>query len=92
VRVQAPLNCKPGCPACARLCPEAALIFPFCHEAELNGEIEAPERRPPEALAAALGDDPMRALAERRARRRLIDPEKFGRAEQDRERYSALVR
>ena len=88
VRVQAPLNCKTGCPACARLCPEAALIFPFCAEAELNGEIDEPARRAPDALADALGDDPMRVLAERRDRRRLIDPAKFGQAERERAAHS----
>ena len=90
VRVVAPLNCKTGCPACARLCPEAALIFPFCAEAELNGEIESPARRTPETLAAALGDDPMRMLAERRQKKRLIDPAKFEQAEKDRITYSGV--
>ena len=33
-----PLNCKPGCPACARLCPSQAIIFPFCPETPLNGD------------------------------------------------------
>ncbi len=28
VQVQRPGNCKPNCPACARVCPEAAIIFP----------------------------------------------------------------
>ncbi len=84
VRVASPLNCKTGCPACARLCPEAALIFPFCAEAGLNGEIEAPARRLPEALAEALSNDPMRMLAERRAKKKLIDREKFDQAEKDR--------
>jgi ferredoxin len=92
VRVDAPLNCKTGCPACSRICPEAALIFPFCAEAELNGEIDQPERRSRDALASALGDDPMRVLAERRGRKRLIDAEKFKQAEQDRILYSSLVR
>lgn len=87
VHVQAPLNCKTGCPACARLCPESALIFPFCAEAELNGEIGDPARRAPDTLDTALGNDPMRMLAERRNRKRLIDPEKFGMAEQDRGRH-----
>jgi len=91
VRVAAPLNCKTGCPACARLCPEAALIFPFCAEAELNGEIEVPVRRSPEALAEALGDDPMRVLAERRAKKRLIDRDKFEQAERDRVLYSGVL-
>lgn len=37
-------------PACARLCPEGALMFPFCQEAELNGEVENPVHRSTEAL------------------------------------------
>jgi Pyruvate/2-oxoacid:ferredoxin oxidoreductase delta subunit len=24
-----PDNCKPGCPACSRICPESAIIFPY---------------------------------------------------------------
>ncbi len=93
VRVTAPLNCKTGCPACARLCPEGALIFPFCHEAELNGEIEHPARRSSDELAAALGDDPMRVLAERRKQkqRQLLDPAKFAQAEIDRITYSGVL-
>ena len=92
VRVAAPLNCKTGCPACARLCPEGALIFPFCHEAELNGEVENPARRSAEALAAALGGDPMKLLAERRKpRERLIDPARFEQAERERITYSGVL-
>lgn len=30
VTVQRPDNCKDGCPACARVCPEGAIIFPHC--------------------------------------------------------------
>jgi len=92
VGVVAPLNCKTGCPACARLCPEGALIFPFCHEAELNGEVEQPVHRSVDALAAALGDDPMRLLAERRKKKqRLIDPSRFEQAEKDRVTYSGVL-
>lgn len=25
-----PDNCKPGCPACARICPSGAIVFPLC--------------------------------------------------------------
>ena len=92
VRVSSPLNCKTGCPACARLCPEGALIFPFCHEAELNGEVEQPTHRSADALAAALGDDPMRLLAERRKQKqRLIDSAKFEQAEKERVTYSGVL-
>lgn len=91
VRVRQPLNCKTGCPACARLCPEGALIFPFCADAELNGEVENPAHRTREALMEALGDDPMRMLAERQKKKRLIDPSKFEQAEQDRITYSGVL-
>ncbi len=91
VSVTAPLNCKTGCPACARLCPEGALLFPFCAEAELNGELENPARRTRDTLTAALGDDPLRLLAERRQQKRLLDPEKFRQAETDRIRYSGVL-
>ncbi|MCL1921163.1 MAG: 4Fe-4S dicluster domain-containing protein [Kiritimatiellaeota bacterium] len=91
IRVAMPQYCKIGCPACARLCPAGALIFPFCAEAELNGEIAAPPQRTQEDALAALGDDPMRILAERRAKRRLIDPAKFDQAERDRITFSGIL-
>lgn len=72
VRVASPLNCKTGCPACARLCPEGAIIFPFCSEAALNGGLVELVHREVDELSAVLGDDPMRALAERRKRRQLL--------------------
>ena len=28
--VRNPDNCKPGCPACSRICPGGAIIFPLC--------------------------------------------------------------
>ena len=91
VRVAAPLNCKTGCPACSRLCPEGALIFPFSHEAELNGEDEHPVHRSADVLADVLGDDPMRLLAERREKKRLLDSAKFEKAEKDRVTYSGVL-
>ncbi len=33
----APDNCKLGCPACARICPEGAIIFPMSDEPDLAG-------------------------------------------------------
>jgi len=91
VRVSAPLNCKTGCPACARLCPTGALIFPFCAEAALNGSIENPQPRTAEDALATLGKDPLKVLAERRAKKRLLDPEKFQQAEKDRILYSGVL-
>ena len=30
VRATAPDQCKPGCPACSRICPASAIMFPLC--------------------------------------------------------------
>ena len=91
VCVAAPLNCKTGCPACSRLCPTGALIFPFCAEPLLNGSIENPQPRTHEDALTALGTDPHKVLAERRAKKRLIDPDKFQMAEKDRILYSGVL-
>lgn len=37
IRVAHPDNCKPNCPACARVCPEAAIIFPKHPEPVIHG-------------------------------------------------------
>ena len=38
VVVAHPRNCKNNCPACARICPEVAIIFPKLKESPLNGD------------------------------------------------------
>lgn len=91
VRIAAPLNCKTGCPACSRLCPTGALIFPFCAEPALNGSVENPQLRTQEDALASLGADPHKVLAERRAKKRLLDPDKFKQAENDRILYSGVL-
>jgi ferredoxin len=91
VCVSSPLNCKTGCPACSRLCPTGALIFPFCAEAALNGSVENPQPRTKEDALTSLGADPHKVLAERRAKKSLIDPEKFKLAEKDRILYSGVL-
>jgi NAD-dependent dihydropyrimidine dehydrogenase PreA subunit len=37
VRVVNPQSCKNNCPACARICPVAAIIFPKVGESPING-------------------------------------------------------
>lgn len=37
VQVRNPANCKNKCPACARVCPVAAIIFPKYPDAPING-------------------------------------------------------
>lgn len=44
VEVRNPADCKTDCPACARICPETAIIFPKYSSAPINGgEVEAGE-------------------------------------------------
>lgn len=39
VRVVRPQSCKNGCPACARVCPHAAIIFPRYDKTPINGDL-----------------------------------------------------
>lgn len=38
VQVLRPRKCKTGCPACARVCPYAAIIFPKYEKSPINGD------------------------------------------------------
>ena len=38
VQVQKPANCKTNCPACARVCPQKAIIFPKYTQSPFNGD------------------------------------------------------
>lgn len=37
IQVVRPANCKTNCPACARICPRAAIMFPKFRESPVNG-------------------------------------------------------
>lgn len=39
VQVARPDKCKTGCPACARVCPHAAVIFPKYDKTPINGDV-----------------------------------------------------
>jgi len=76
VAVTHPHGCKTNCPACARLCPSAAIIFPKLDEAPFDGSAISDE----EAVRAGarhqaqqlLGQNPYAALAARRQRIQLL--------------------
>lgn len=96
VEVRNPSGCKPHCPACARICPSAAIMFPKHDEAPVDGSPvtdEAAEKaRIQRDLHALLGDDLDAALAERRRRalaRRLVDPARLRSALEERARHAA---
>ena len=42
VTVTNPANCKNNCPACARMCPHLAIIFPKCAEEPIGGAAVTP--------------------------------------------------
>jgi NAD-dependent dihydropyrimidine dehydrogenase PreA subunit len=57
IQVQNPANCKTNCPACARVCPNVAIIFPKHAQAPINGDVvraEDLEPRPVQVDLAAL--------------------------------------
>jgi NAD-dependent dihydropyrimidine dehydrogenase PreA subunit len=66
VAVRQPGNCKNNCPACARLCPSEAIIFPKYERSPVNGGLENEEH------ATALDTNAIydEALRERLAARR----------------------
>lgn len=43
VRVRNPQKCKTNCPACARLCPQVAIMFPKYAEGPISGREVRPE-------------------------------------------------
>jgi NAD-dependent dihydropyrimidine dehydrogenase PreA subunit len=65
VRVARPANCKTNCPACARVCPEAAILFPKYATSPFNGDEVPPGFKGGVDLAARLGGDPYAALRAR---------------------------
>lgn len=72
IRVQNNSNCKTDCPACSRVCPEVAIMFPkYRHGPIHGGEVEAEDVRR-EAMkvdiSALLGGDIYSALRDRSAK------------------------
>jgi Pyruvate/2-oxoacid:ferredoxin oxidoreductase delta subunit len=62
IRVTQPDNCKPNCPACARVCPEAAIIFPKHPEPIIHG---GDGQRAKVDVSALLGGDVYQTLRKR---------------------------
>jgi NAD-dependent dihydropyrimidine dehydrogenase PreA subunit len=72
IAVQQPQNCKANCPACSRVCPETAIIFPKYGQSPINGEEINPQVRLREAvkvdISALLGGDIYEVLQNRNQR------------------------
>jgi NAD-dependent dihydropyrimidine dehydrogenase PreA subunit len=77
VNVANPQSCKNNCPACARICPHTAIIFPkYKQGGIISGndninEAEELERRRND-VNEILGNDIYKALAQRKAKRQRI--------------------
>jgi len=77
VKVTNPQSCKNNCPACARICPHTAIIFPkYKQGGIISGndninETEELERRRND-VNEILGTDIYKALAQRKAKRQRI--------------------
>ncbi len=85
IEVQNQDNCKTNCPACSRVCPEAAIMFPKYKSGPINGdEVSAGDLQREKMkidISALLGGDVMQMLRERsdRAKSRFSkerDPDK----------------
>ena len=72
IQVQNQNNCKTECPACSRVCPEVAIMFPKYRHGPINGEDIRPDDVRREAMkvdiSALLGGDIYQALRDRSAK------------------------
>lgn len=69
IQVQKPANCKTDCPACSRVCPEVAIMFPKYKSGPINGEDVTAENEKRQAvrvdISALLGGDVYSLLRQR---------------------------
>jgi len=92
VSVVKPKGCKNNCPACARICPHTAIVFPKYQQggaiagAETIDEI-AEQQRQRQDMDDILGSDIYQALELRKAKRRaIIKTEAMNRALEERDK------
>lgn len=71
IQVQNNDNCKTNCPACSRVCPEVAIMFPKYNAGPINGdevnEAEAGREKIKVDISSLLGGDIYAALKDRSA-------------------------
>jgi len=73
IEVCAPQNCKTNCPACARMCPYTAIIFPKHEDSPINGgedDSKTPVKIDPKAM---FDNNLYNKLAERRKKKRSVN-------------------
>ena len=96
VEVVKPQGCKTNCPACARVCPERAIIFPKYEKSPINGDevdeaaIDAERER--SELETLLGGDVHEIIRQRAARKRFTRKGEGGDALSSQEKAARLSR
>ncbi len=69
LRVENPANCKVNCPACSRVCPEVAIMFPKYHAGPIDGapvtQTDVGREKMKVDISALLGGDIYARLRER---------------------------
>jgi len=69
IQVRNESNCKTNCPACSRVCPDVAILFPKYKKGPINGDQVRPEDVQSEAMkvdiSALLGGDIYSSLRDR---------------------------
>jgi len=69
ITVQTQSNCKTDCPACSRVCPEVAILFPKYKKGPINGDVVKADDVKREAMkidiSALLGGDLYASLRDR---------------------------
>jgi NAD-dependent dihydropyrimidine dehydrogenase PreA subunit len=77
VEVRNPAGCKTNCPACARMCPHKAIIFPKYGEPHINGD-EVPDQA--QVGKAASAGDILETIRRRGARHKRFAKQTDGQA------------
>lgn len=67
VKVTQPQNCKNNCPACARICPSKAIIFPKYEKSPINGGLQEEEQFNPHEMDTMYKERLRYKLQQRRA-------------------------
>ena len=68
VKVMQPQNCKNNCPACARMCPSKAIIFPKYAKSPINGGLHDEEQTGDTNVKTLYNTALQHKLAERRSK------------------------
>ncbi len=54
ILVENPAMCRPGCPACARVCPEGAIMFPYFNDPQISGRVAKLKKETPKTVENGL--------------------------------------